>query len=200
MIDFEGFKDCRFKICSRNYIIEREIEEPEGTQKLNYYLHIAEKYNIEEKLKDTNLAIQGEIVGPGIQKNHLCLNDGEFRLFDVFDLREKKYLEWNELKYFSKFYDIPLVRIIEEGAAFFPEYKYIKELNETEFDEESRKTVHKGLKEITTSLLQKAEFFYPNTKNWAEGIVVGSKHHIQPENKIISFKVISNKFLIKNNE
>jgi len=78
-------KGNHFGICSRNFELTRNAD---GST--SHYFHIAEKYNIEEKLKALKkkkevdmIYVQGEIIGPGIQKNNYKLQSKEFRLFNA---------------------------------------------------------------------------------------------------------------------
>lgn len=80
-------KDGEFGVCSRNL----ELKETEG----NVYWNMARKYDIEQKLRDNNLdnlAIQGEIIGPGIQNNRYGLKEPDFYVFDIFDIKTGRYL------------------------------------------------------------------------------------------------------------
>jgi len=60
----------------------------------NVYSTIAKKYGLLEKLNALakNIAIQGEIVGPGIQSNHYKLPEVKFLVFDIYDITTGKYL------------------------------------------------------------------------------------------------------------
>jgi len=79
------FHDGHFGVCSRNL----ELLETDK----NTLWNIARKYEIQEKLESLgkSLAIQGEMIGLGIQKNIYKLNENDFRLFKVFDIREGTY-------------------------------------------------------------------------------------------------------------
>lgn len=79
-----------FGVCSRNL----ELKETEG----NSFWIAARKYELEQKLKDLNMciAIQGELVGPGIQDNKYKLTDIDFYVFTIYDIVEGKYLESKE--------------------------------------------------------------------------------------------------------
>lgn len=72
-------------VCSRNY----DVSYTE-----NVYTAIEKKYNIIERIKRTarNLAIQGEIVGPGIQNNLYRLTTHAFYVFDIYDIDKKTHL------------------------------------------------------------------------------------------------------------
>lgn len=76
-------KDGEFGVCSRNL----ELKESEG----NLYWKIARQYDIERYLPD-GFAIQGEIIGPGIQGNHEKLTDHEFFVFNVWNIEKQEYL------------------------------------------------------------------------------------------------------------
>lgn len=83
-------RDNEYFACSRNLVM-RLIE---GSR----WLRFTEKYDLENKLKayGKNIAIQGECVGPGIQGNIYKLKEIEFRIFDVFDIDEQRYLNPQE--------------------------------------------------------------------------------------------------------
>lgn len=72
-------KKKRFMVCSRKFWLKK----PDSS---NYWA-IAKKYNILEKLKEMDfqgpIAIQGEIVGPGIQGNKYKLSELEFYIYTV---------------------------------------------------------------------------------------------------------------------
>jgi hypothetical protein len=88
---FLFFKQPEFFVCSRN------IRQKTPTNS-NYWT-IAVKYDIENKIKrlKRNLAIQGEIVGPRIQKNKYNLADLDFYIFSVYDIDKARYVDYNEL-------------------------------------------------------------------------------------------------------
>lgn len=82
-------KDGVFGVCSRNL----EMIEDEN----NLHWKMARKLDIENKLKSLkidNIAIQGELCGPGIQGNPLKLNEPHIYFFNVFDITNYKYLDY----------------------------------------------------------------------------------------------------------
>ena len=83
-------RDGEFFACSRNLVM-RLIE---GSR----WKFLSDKYDIENKLKSygKNIAIQAEMIGPGIQKNYYNLNSYELRIFDVFDIDSQQYLSADE--------------------------------------------------------------------------------------------------------
>jgi RNA ligase (TIGR02306 family) len=75
-------------VCSRNI----DLKEAEG----NSFWQAAADTDILDKLtwhfRDRDLALQGELVGPGIQGNIYGLSKCKFYLFDVFDVKTGRYL------------------------------------------------------------------------------------------------------------
>lgn len=79
--------DGEFGVCSRNIDLKEDAS--------NAFWAAARRYNIEEKLRELNvgnLAIQGELVGPGIQGNIYNLTETRFYVFDIFDIDRGEYL------------------------------------------------------------------------------------------------------------
>lgn len=79
-------KDGVFGVCSRNL----DLIETEG----NAFWDTARKLNIEQNMISLgmdNVAIQGELVGPGIQGNKEGLKELDFYVFDMFDITTGTY-------------------------------------------------------------------------------------------------------------
>ena len=153
-----------FHACGRNQSIN------DGP---NVYWNMARKYEIEAALrKSPHLVVQGEIVGPGIQKNPLGLKEVSWFAFNVYDLSSGNYLSHDAARTFLAENNLPAVETIERGEAF----------------------AH-----TQESLLVLAEGKYANTNNEREGIVI----RLQTERRSevlggrLSFKAISNRFLLK---
>ena len=108
-----------FYVCSRNVVFDK----PDKTcfYDSNVYLEMAEKYDIENALKDilkSNpelewVTIQGETYGPGIQKRDYSATEHEFAAFNFITSTEGR---WNSLKAkeLLSVYDIPWVPIIDK--------------------------------------------------------------------------------------
>ena len=77
-----------FGVCSRNM----DLKETEG----NSFWATARKDGIQEKMMAVDeywdFAIQGELIGPGIQGNIYNLKECEFRVFDVYNIRAGEYM------------------------------------------------------------------------------------------------------------
>ena len=108
-----------FYVCSRNVVFDK----PDKVcfYDSNVYLEMAEKYDIENALKDILknnpklewVTIQGETYGPGIQKRDYSATEHKFAAFNFITSTESR---WNSLeaKELLAFYDIPWVPIIDK--------------------------------------------------------------------------------------
>lgn len=144
------------KVASRNY---RLADSADST-----YWNAARNTGILAWVEDNlDYAVQGELVGPGIQNNRLGLSQHECRVFNIYDRLGGRYLSLAEMIETG----LPLVPIVEVGHLF----------NYT-----------------ADQLLALAEGKYEGTKNEREGIVIRSNDSNGPR---ISFKAISNRFLLK---
>lgn len=90
-----------FGVCSRNL----DLKETEG----NSFWATARRDDIEEKMRIAgmnNFAIQGELIGPGIQGNIYKLSTPEFRVFDVYNIQDGTYLVPHERRALIKVLDL----------------------------------------------------------------------------------------------
>lgn len=82
-LDLEG----EFHVCSRNINLKYS--------ETNLYWRMAEKYDIKKWMHDLNLfgiAIQGEVIGEGIQGNVYKIKGNEFYVFDMYDKKDGDYI------------------------------------------------------------------------------------------------------------
>lgn len=162
-------KNGEFGVCSRRIHLK---EDPN-----NGFWKMAHKYNIEAALQkhfgDVPVALQGEVVGPGVQSNPLGLKELELHIFNLFNIFERSYYSYNELNEFCEEYNIPTVTLVEEGFKF-------------EYTLEQLIAIANELK-------------YPNGKP-AEGIVLRSKVPFFSEilNKTWSGKIINENYKDEN--
>ena len=79
------FNQGRFGVCSRNLELKEQEE--------NTLWKAANRYNMRENMKTLglNIAIQGELVGAGIQGNIYGISDFDFYVYDVFDIDRQAY-------------------------------------------------------------------------------------------------------------
>ena len=91
-----------FGVCSRNLDLKETAD--------NTFWQIAREYNIEDKMRIAglnNFAIQGELIGPGIQGNIYKLNKPMFMVFDVYNINAGSYLTPYDRRSLIKVLDIP---------------------------------------------------------------------------------------------
>lgn len=158
--------DGEYGVCSRNLELSPGV---------GVYWVISDRYHIDEKLlawynqTGQSLCIQGEITGPNIQENPLQLLRPEFNIFNAYDIKEKRYLNFQELLDICEFLDIPMVPVESIGNNF--SYDLVE-------------------------LLTLANGWY-NPTHRKEGIVVRPLVEELVNNARLSFKVINNEFLLE---
>lgn len=148
-------------VCSRNL----DLKETEG----NVYWNVAKAFDIHAiLLRDgRNLAIQGEIIGQGIQGNQYKLDKHELYVFDIYDIDNRRYFTSSERLAFCG----------ENGLKHTPVHMLSYVIPEHNIP----------------MLLDMAEGTSYLNNSQREGLVF--KCHTDPS---ISFKAISNKWLLKN--
>lgn len=150
-----------FGVCSRNL----DLLETEG----NTFWKVARELDLENKMrnKNKNFAIQGELIGEGIQGNPYNLKGQTVRFFTAFDIDTQKRFKYSEFAMFIARNQLEVVPLISIRAGT-------------------------DLPKTIDELLKYAEGkSYLNVKTEREGIV------IRTADNVISFKAISNKFLLK---
>ncbi len=156
-----------FLVCGRNWAIK------DGD---NAYWHVARSLRLEEILRQhPDIVIQGEIVGPGIQKNRLGLRQVSLCAFNVYFRPQARYFDHDEAAAFLAEARIPMVAVVERGGSFGHSLE---------------------------SLLALAEGVYPGTKNEREGIVIrpATERRCALLSGRLSFKAINNRFLLAGGE
>lgn len=95
-------------VCSRNLDLK--------FQESNSFWEAAVKYDLIAKIKSTgrNLAIQGELIGEGIQGNSYKLQGRDFYCFDIFDIDTGKYLLPEARQYLCNYLGIKHVPVLEK--------------------------------------------------------------------------------------
>ena len=159
--------DETYHVCGRNFSYQQKPTHD--------FWKISDRYNIEQGLRDLwnkghKLAIQGEIVGPGIQKNPLGLLSTDLYVFNIVDIQTNTKVCLDMALFVTQQLGLKFVPILEQGNSFC----YSSE----------------ELLELATG---KYAHHFPSAKSSQEreGIVIRS---ICGE---ISFKAINNQFLLK---
>lgn len=103
-------RDNDFGVCSRNL----DLREAEG----NTLWAVARRLDLETLLRSTgrNLALQGELVGEGIQGNIYKLKGQRFYLFDIYDIDAGEYLSPSARRALATQLNIPHVPVLESAA------------------------------------------------------------------------------------
>lgn len=131
--------------------------------------------NLEEKLRNygRNLGIQGEIIGEGIQKNRYKLKGQVVRVFKMFDINKYEYLPYDEMIDITEnILGIEIVPIMD--------WNYILPASVDEI------LAYANGKSVLNPLTER------------EGVVF-VRHELKNQGRL-SFKAISNNFLINNKE
>lgn len=166
------FRNGEFGVCSRNLELK---ESPENT-----IWKIARELKIEEKLREygKNIALQGEIIGNGIQKNPLRLETTKILFFNAFDIDNYKYLDFPEFKALIEFFGLETIPILDTNFILIDNIDELVKLS------------------ISNSQL--------NPKIYREGIVIRSyieKMDMQMAQGFgsgrVSFKVVNPEYLLK---
>jgi len=156
------YVDGDFHACGRNHSVA------EGE---NLYWYVARKHRLADVLRGTTFAIQGEVVGPGIQKNPAGLTDKTLYVFGLYDWERGPHVDDTALRDFCARHGLTPVPVAFSGTSF---------------------------DESLESLLQKAEGTYAGTTNQREGVVIRANHvqHSVTLGGRLSFKAISNRYLL----
>lgn len=104
------YREGTFGVCSRN--LDLDLSDSSNT-----YVQVAGKLDLAEKLKSIgrDMAIQGEIIGPGIQKNRYGLKDHELRVFNIFDINKYKRIQFYDFLHIVDFLELDTVPIIDSN-------------------------------------------------------------------------------------
>ena len=153
-----------FGVCSRNL----DLKESEG----NTFWKAARELDLETKMRDVadNFAIQGELIGEGIQKNIYGIKGHEFHVYDMYDILVGAYMPSPQVSNNCEKFGLHHCPVLDDNCIL------------TEYDTVDR-------------LLELAEGKSRlNSKVDREGLV------FKAVNGGFSFKAISNKFLMKHGD
>ena len=156
-------------VCSRNNIMK------DGE---NCYWKVAYKYDLADRLKHSNVAIQGEVIGPGLLGNALGLTELKLVLFNTINLSTFNHSPYTEFQ--------TSLKVFFDGVPNVFDYAWY----ETTFD--------KSIDEW----LELARGLYPGTNNNREGIVIRTTEGLYSPSLQgrFSIKVVNNDFLLKGEE
>lgn len=156
------FNHGQFGVCSRNL----DLRETEG----NTLWQVARRYSLEKKMGSLfHMAIQGELIGEGIQKNRYGLKGQDFYVFDIYDIQHRCYLSAEQRDMICESFGLKQVPRIKSSG----DLREYVDVN------------------IMLRMAEGKSALNPNAER--EGLVFKR----QADDNSISFKAISNKFLMK---
>ena len=161
-----------FVVCSRNLSLKLEDED-------NTFVRIAKESSIQDAMKayGRNLGISGELIGEGVQGNKYDIKGHRWLVFNIFDVDTGKYVSAKERQF--------IIRDLVALGATIEQVPVITAVGTTLLD---------GLS--VDDFLEMAEGKSAlNPKTEREGLVF--KNQTDPD---ISFKAISNRWLLKTGE
>lgn len=99
-----------FGACSRNL-------ELSPTEDGNTFWRVARELDLENKLREFgyNIALQGELIGEGIQGNPYKIKGQTVKFFNIFDIDKQEYFPLQEFKDLIDGFDLETVPIIDES-------------------------------------------------------------------------------------
>ena len=105
-------KDGEFHACGRNYSYKQTPE--------HAFWKVADRYQIKAGLEAIGgaIALQGEIVGPGIQCNRLGLQEVDFYVFTVVNTATGRRLPLDDALSVAAMLGVPFVPVLERGDSF----------------------------------------------------------------------------------
>ncbi|MFN4145712.1 MAG: RNA ligase (ATP) [Runella sp.] len=167
------YRDGEFGVCSRNLDL---LEDPTST-----YWKVAQELEMQQKLASLggNFALQGELVGEGIQGNKLNLKGQTVYFFNLYDMNKSRYVDFENFDLIIRLLDLKMVPILDQNY-----------------------TLERSIAALVAKANIKSSI---NPKIWAEGIVI--RPLVEKNDRAfssdlanhgrVSFKVINPAFLLK---
>ena len=160
-------------VCSRNIRLKRETSDG----KVPIYWQMSEKYEIGRKLEEIynttgeEFMVQGEVVGPGIQKDRNKETESKFLCFRIWNVTKREFVNPNRTVEMCREIGIPHVQVVKEDFPFFDEI---------------------------TTMEDALKFAEGKTEegNEREGVVLKTVDGLP----YASFKIVSNRYLMKQGE
>ena len=147
-----------------------ELKDSEG----NTMWRIAKENNLIEKLQD-GFAIQGEIIGERIQKNPLKIKGQRIHFFNVYNIKKGRYLDFKDFISFCQEIGINTVPVINPAYMLNNTAKELLEMAN-------------GKSLLNETVNREGLVFRP---------VIEAKDEISGSISRLSFKVVSNEYLLK---
>ena len=164
------WKDGYFGVCSRNLDLKDETLDGGGE---NIFWKVAKGLLLDKRENVDNIAIQGELVGPGMNGNRARFDRHHFFVFDVWDITTHSYLSSKERIILCAklgLEHVPVIKNVQFGY-FLPDKEFLLEYAE----------------EVTT-------------KNEVGLELPGEGFVAKSEDGSFSWKAISNKYLLESED
>lgn len=110
MTAFYDSRENRLRVASRRCELEDDG---------NLYFGMAKHLELDRKLWSmADLVFQGELCGPGIQKNRLGLKEHHWFIYNVYDLRSGRYFGLYDIEHYCRLAGLETVPVHETGGSF----------------------------------------------------------------------------------
>ncbi len=166
-------REGEFGVCSRNMLLDT-------TDELSTLVRVAKQLKLEERLRALGatrgfeVAIQGELIGPGVQQNKYALKELALRVFNVFNVSAYRFLDHADT----------VAAVAEMGLEAVPQLGAL--------------TLRHGVDELVAMSEGMSAL---NAKAQREGIVLRPLREVEDDFLgRLSFKAINPKFLLKYDE
>ena len=169
-----------FGVCSRNMRLKEVMSD--GTTPLAW--EVAKKYDVQSKLKalfektGMELAFQGELLGPGVNRNRDLYQEHEWHVFKIWDVKKQEFLLPQARRDLCKEVGLEHVALLAERVRVFGDCRV-----EVDGEFAAAKSIDAVLKMAEGKTRR---------GNEREGIVFKSV-----EDPSVSFKAVSNRYLLK---
>lgn len=118
----------RDRVCSRNLMLKK----PEQDDPKSDYWDMYFKYPKIADLLNEGFAIQAEMYGEGIMKNPLGVSGKHIAVFNIYDIKSKRYVDDFELIELCKQYDLPICEEVKRGLGFNYTYDELAQLADSQ--------------------------------------------------------------------
>lgn len=184
-------KNEEFGVCSRNLELKYD-DSNEGNAFVSYAMRrkMDKAFMLvsEGDTTPTNFAVQGELVGPGIQQNRYELQETKFFGFNVYDIDKSQYLDYSDARLIMGLLGIQPV----------DEVLYNLELQDMSIKFDTDLTATPPIMTVQDLVTLATRKSVLNNKVWMEGLVFRTmlETHVHRFGRL-SFKVINPQFLLK---
>jgi len=165
-------RDDEYGVCSRNLNLRLDCN--------SHYVNLANSMKLEERMRlaascdsvPDNFAIQGELVGPGIEGNRYDLKEHRLYAFNIYDIDSQQYLGYHDFCHVCRMLGLCTVDEVLFNVTLTSE----------------------TVPQIVTMSTAKSPL---NSKVWAEGLVFRTMTEMKdPRYGRLSFKCINPQFLL----